>query len=264
MRTQRQSKLALVALSFALALARFAGSPSATQRRTFRSISAGQDHTCALTDAGVAYCWGSNSNGQLGIGSTDDRAHASPLPVAGGRTFQQISVGFLHNCGIDDRGTAFCWGSNEYGQLGTGDRVSVSTPTRLSGDLRLRAISAGATHTCGLDRDGTAYCWGGNWHGQIGDGTFDGDTETACCRTRPVRVETASRFSSIRSGGISTCAVATDGRAFCWGNGNDGRLGLHAGDLKDRNRPMPLPMQNATSSIPPVSATESSDRQQSR
>lgn len=215
---------------------------------SFVSITAGQDHTCGLTASGDAYCWGSNSNGQLGAGDPDNARHETPLLVSGGHRFRDISAGFLHTCALDAAWQAYCWGSNEYGQLGVGSRTGSFVPLAVSGGLTFQSLSSGATHTCGLAQ-GVAYCWGGNWHGQIGDGSFDGDAETACCRKVPVAVRTELRFSMISTGGISTCAVGTDRHGYCWGNGSDGRLGIHAGDLRDRNRPTRVATNAAVTAI---------------
>lgn len=120
------------------------------QALSFSIISAGQDHTCGLTKAGEAYCWGSNSNGQLGIGNADDERHEIPLRVAGHLHFQSLSAGFQHNCALDADGRAYCWGSNEYGQLGTGSRTQSSEPIAVVDSTKFDSISAGATHTCGV------------------------------------------------------------------------------------------------------------------
>ncbi len=203
---------------------------------SFVSITAGQEHTCGLTAVGEAYCWGSNSSGQLGAGGVDSERHETPVRVSGGLRFREVSAGFLHTCALDTEGRAYCWGSDEYGQLGVGSRAGSAAPVAVVGGHTFQFLSSGATHTCGL-AEGIAYCWGGNWHGQIGDGTLAGDSETPCCRKAPVEVRTEVRFSMISTGGISTCAVGTDRHAYCWGNGSDGRLGIHSGDLRDRDRP---------------------------
>ena len=94
---------------------------------TFTAISAGADHTCGLSPAGAAYCWGHGGHGRLGTGDT--AYHLVPEPVAGGFTFTDITAGADHTCGLTPAGAAYCWGNGEYGQLGNGDTENRLVPT---------------------------------------------------------------------------------------------------------------------------------------
>ncbi|NBT04970.1 MAG: hypothetical protein EBS94_16415, partial [Proteobacteria bacterium] len=89
---------------------------------TFKSVSTGESHTCGLTTAGAAYCWGANFSGQLGDGSTTNSA--TPLKVNGGLTFTTLSTGNRHSCGLTLSGSAYCWG--EMIGSGTGSNVPVA------------------------------------------------------------------------------------------------------------------------------------------
>jgi alpha-tubulin suppressor-like RCC1 family protein len=83
----------------------------------FVAIAAGLEHTCGLTGAGLAYCWGRNSSGELGDGTTV--GSWSPVAVGGGHTFATISGGDRHTCGVTTSQIAYCWGSSQYGQTGS-------------------------------------------------------------------------------------------------------------------------------------------------
>ncbi len=193
----------------------------------YSALSLGWNFTCAL-DAGRAFCWGENANGQLGDGSITDRR--APVLVAGGLTFRSISAGATHACGVTPRGEAYCWGNNYGGQLGDGTRLSRETPTAVKTSLRFVAIATGALHTCALTSDGEAFCWGRDNYGQLGDG---GGTQDSA---EPVRVVGDHSFAAIRAFGSHTCATTPSGEAFCWGYNLDGQLG----DGSRTNRPRPV------------------------
>jgi alpha-tubulin suppressor-like RCC1 family protein len=140
----------------------------------FQTISAGGDHTCGLTSAGAAYCWGLNLKGQLGDGTfgTMDQPRTSPVAVSGGLVFQAISTGGEYMCGLTTAGAAYCWGSNDAGQLGDGTAIDRSSPVPVSGGFVFQSISAGWDHSCAVTTAGAAYCWGNNELGLLGDGTI--------------------------------------------------------------------------------------------
>ncbi|MFQ5747633.1 MAG: hypothetical protein ACE5HF_10510, partial [Gemmatimonadota bacterium] len=134
----------------------------------FSTIEAGFRHTCGVAVGGTAYCWGSNSFGELGdnSGVTDRK---KPAAVVGGIAFASVVAGSFHTCGLDASGTAYCWGLNTDGQLGDGTNTDRAVPTLVAGGHTFTRLAAGG-HTCGLDTSGTAFCWGGNASGQLGDG----------------------------------------------------------------------------------------------
>lgn len=185
----------------------------------FLTISAGDSSACGIERTGRALCWGFNSQGQLGNGSTASRT--SPAIVTSALTFSSISVGGAHACGLASGGAAYCWGADVRGQLGDNRRVNSTTPIPVlldGGPAFLTSISAGFRHTCGLSASGTAYCWGNNDSAQIGNGTRDiSDVATL--------VSTSLRFTAISAGGDNTCAIAIGGAAYCWGSNADGQLG---------------------------------------
>ena len=175
-----------------------------------RALAAGFYHTCAVSVAGAAYCWGFNSFGPLGDGTTTLRT--TPVAVSGGLLFQSISAGIYHTCGLTASGAAYCWGNNASGQLGDGTTSNRTSPVAVSGGLVFQAISAGDDHTCGLTASGAAYCWGINVSGQLGDGTTSS-------RTSPVAVSGGLLLQAISAGYEHTCGLTASGAAYCWGSG---------------------------------------------
>jgi alpha-tubulin suppressor-like RCC1 family protein len=152
------------------------GLPGAVQE-----LAAGDRHTCARTrleGRDEVWCWGWNERGQLGDGSTcapDDEAclyRTEPTRVALDGDAVALAVGALFGCAVLEGGAARCWGANDVGQLGTGDRRSAASPVPVVGLDDARAIATGANHTCALRDDGTLACWGRNALAQLGDGTL--------------------------------------------------------------------------------------------
>ena len=124
---------------------------------TFAQLAAGAAHTCGLTSAGTAWCWGANSHGQLGDNSTTDRP--TPTAVATALAFTSIDGGADHTCGLTSAGAAYCWGNNTRGQLGDSSLTQRTAPTAVAGGLTFTAISTGGFNigqTCGLAVGGAA------------------------------------------------------------------------------------------------------------
>jgi hypothetical protein len=195
------------------------------------SVVVGHAHSCALTRAGVAYCWGANSSGQLGLGRVDDDVHVFPRRVVGGLQFASITAEGNHTCGVTVAGFAYCWGASHSGQAGTGMIGLVPTPTPVASGARFLALAAGTHHTCGITTNGDLQCWGDNALGQLGDGS---DRSTAVpisgtARPLPVAVAGASAFVSIASASVSTCAISSNGSTYCWGSNFARELGESLG-----------------------------------
>jgi alpha-tubulin suppressor-like RCC1 family protein len=127
---------------------------------------------CAIAVNDAAYCWGLGGLGMLANGTGGTSAPV-PAPVVGGHAFASISVGGSTVCGLTTSGSALCWGSNRFGQLGIGsvDFASHPTPLPVSGGHAFTAISAGTYHACAVTAGGTTYCWGARRHGILGDGS---------------------------------------------------------------------------------------------
>lgn len=189
-----------------------------TNAASFRVISTGLFHTCALDAKHRAFCWGSNVDGQLGVGTLTTISTPIPVAVAGGLRFRKVKAGVTHTCGVTTSDRAYCWGSNLNGQLGDGTTTDRSAPVAVFGGLLFRDIAVANRQTCGVTLKNVAYCWGVNISGQLGDGTHTD-------RHTPVIVAGGRRFRHVSTGTTFTCGVTVDRRAFCWGRNFDGQLG---------------------------------------
>ncbi len=186
----------------------------------FKSVSGGGLHSCGVTTAGLALCWGSNSQGQLGDGSTLDKT--VPTVVGAGvvspTAFNSVQAGGSHSCGLAPNGTAWCWGQNSHGQLGDATKTSRSAPTLVSGELKFASLEAGNEFTCGVTIQAAAYCWGFNGSGQLGVGD-------STDRSTPTRVSGGLQFASLSAGLDHSCGLTTSGLPYCWGRNSFGELG---------------------------------------
>jgi Regulator of Chromosome Condensation (RCC1) repeat protein len=189
---------------------------------TFAYVSAGRLFSCGVTTGSVAYCWGDNALGELGRG-TSGTPSATPAPVAGGLTFASISAGGFHACALTPAGAAYCWGDNDFGQIGDAGTTATdrTSPVPVSGGLTFTSLSAGNRHTCALTAAGVAYCWGDNSLGMLGR---PGPSSNV-----PVAVAGGLTFASVRGGRFHTCARTPGGEGYCWGSNLDGLLGGGAG-----------------------------------
>lgn len=187
---------------------------------TFSSVSAAslQFFACGLATSGAAYCWGYNPYGQLGSGNFANST--KPVAVTGNLTFTALSAGGGGQaCGLVSGGTAWCWGYNGSGQLGSATGAFSNRPVPVSGGLSFTAISAGQNGTtCGVTTAGAAYCWGFNGNGELGNGGTGNSTV-------PVAVSGGLTFKSISAGFESTCGLTPAGAAWCWGDNTWGELG---------------------------------------
>ena len=196
----------------------------------FTMINAGEEHTCALTGDGAALCWGRNDGGQLGDGTTV--ARSTPTPVAMNLAFQVIDAGGYggpvnnpfpsFTCALTTAGDAYCWGENEFGNLGRGTAgLPQPLPAPVVGGLKFGSLTVGLDdHACAVTLGGQAYCWGANFGGALGDGT---STE----KHFPVPVSGGLTFVQLAAGGFGghTCGRTGGGVAYCWGDNEVGQVG---------------------------------------
>jgi alpha-tubulin suppressor-like RCC1 family protein len=186
---------------------------------TFDRISAGEIHTCGLTDTGEVLCWGNNGNGELGIGQPGGNS-MTPIPIDTQLRFDDLEAAFTNSCGLVS-GQVWCWG-RDYGAGAIVDAI----PRRITVGGPYVSLGPGVTASCALADGGAAYCWGAaNWtYGQLGVGTL---TSSAV----PVPVSGNMIFASINSASANNiftahvCGLEPTGRAWCWGINRYGELG---------------------------------------
>ncbi len=205
--------------------------------RAAMQVTMGSQFVCALLDTGSVRCWGTSSAGQLGYGNTeaigDDEVPASAGDVPVGGAVRQIAAGRYHHCAVLRNGHVRCWGHNDDGQLGYGNRErigDVRTPSS-AGDVDVgglvRELAAGAFHNCVLLTSGGVRCWGYAGVGSLGlpglgNGDYIGDDELPASVGL---VDVGGEVVQLTAGELHTCALLANGHVRCWGAGSNGRTG---------------------------------------
>lgn len=193
----------------------------------------GTYHACAILTDGSLRCWGDNSSGELGDGTTTDSAAPTQVVGLDGGAAAKVSAGGSHTCAVSVGGGVQCWGNNTDGQLGDGTTTNRLTPVDVVG-LGSPAVdvTAGERYSCAALANGAAKCWGNNEFGQLGDGTMAN-------RLTPVDVSGLSAgVASVAAGDTSshTCAVMLNETVKCWGWNGGGQVG----DGTDTHRLTPV------------------------
>jgi alpha-tubulin suppressor-like RCC1 family protein len=215
-------------------------------------------HACGLQKDGSAWCWGSNGNGELGLGTLDIPSMPEPTAVTpGAPPWSALRVGAPFTCGLRENSTLWCWGwkyvgfvhsdsyvlaptqvgvDTDWQQLSLGQHHACALksdesvwcwgespapqlePPKLV-DTSYKAIAAGWAHTCGVRVDGSLWCWGDNTSGQLGLGTSGGAI------TEPTQVGTGTSWVAVSAGGAHTCAIDAANTLYCWGDNLAMQLG---------------------------------------
>lgn len=175
------------------------------------TIAAGSDHTVQVRADGTLWAWGNNNAGQLGDGTTINRA----LPVQIGTGYAQVAAGGAHTVAIKSDGSLWAWGANSFGQVGDGTTIYRNQPVQIGSGYA--QVAAGYTYTVAVKTDGTLWAWGENNDGELGDGT-------TMQRDNPVQI--GSGYAQVAAGRFHTVAIKRDGTLWVWGLNNAGQLGL--------------------------------------
>jgi alpha-tubulin suppressor-like RCC1 family protein len=193
------------------------------------------DSVCARTQAGAAWCWGTNWSGEVGIGNLG--AVGSPTVIIPSGVLS-VQTGAGHTCALKIDNSVWCWGTNEFGELGDGTKTQRLAPVRVKGIAggyltgTTQIGDPNGTHQCALLNGGQAVCWGLDGVGQLGDGQVNAR------RPRPVHVRlnraNLDHIKAISTGNGHTCALRQNGTVLCWGWGQSGQLGNGAVPLAQR------------------------------
>lgn len=201
-------------------------------------IAVGEKHSCAIQSSGAAWCWGRNTDGQLGDATNLDRY--SRVAVIGMNDSVQIATGQAFSCTRTAVGGVWCWGDNVYGQLGNGGGADRNQATPVTGlDSGVVAIALGHEHACALKNDAKVVCWGHNQAGQLGDSsTVD--------KALPTPIDDAfDDYVAISAGEAFSCGLTTTDKVKCWGSNSTGQLG----DGSTMQRPNPAQVQTLTNGV---------------
>lgn len=196
----------------------------------FEALRVGESHNCGLTTAGKAYCWGSNPFGELGVESP--ASIPEPRLVGDDLVFRDLALGDEFTCGLDEEGSIWCWGRGS-SALGLGEEerpLRNPTPQKVAAPTTFEALSA-SQHVCALDVSGSLWCWGPGAQGQLG---LPPDSHFYEVFT-PTKLPGEKTYTAVYTGPQHTCALDSEGRAWCWGENFDGRLGT--GDLLTSHEP---------------------------
>ncbi|RVU41069.1 hypothetical protein EA187_19405 [Lujinxingia sediminis] len=178
-----------------------------------QEVFAGEEAGCVISGEQL-YCFGQNSQGQLGVGDLNERL--APVRLGYGPGLRDVSLGGGHGCLVNAAGELYCWGRNDYGQVGRPGLTTELSPQRVDGRTYL-AVSAGAEHTCAVEDTGDIYCWGRNDERQAG--------HSGASANIPRKVGGGHDFVLVAAGSRHSCGVTSDDFAYCWGANDRGQLG---------------------------------------
>ena len=204
------------------------------------AITAGEFHTCALTDAGAVRCWGQGGRGQLGedpnpyssnSAQIDDSTFAVDVHNLSGSA-TAVTAGGFHTCAAISGASMQCWGYNFYGQLGSSAPSSL-VPVQVSAVTGAKVVTAGTNFACALidtkiavvpvptaAPTGRPFCWGDNSTGQLGT------SQSVAKASIRIAVDGFGTASALDAGNGHACALpASSQTPMCWGLNDVGQVG---------------------------------------
>jgi len=199
----------------------------------WREVRVGQGNVCAIRSDGELYCWGRNSDAQLGTGPDGPVQTRTPTRVGSDTDWARIATSQHHSCAIKSDGTLWCWGSNVFFELAAPDPALQYPPVQVGSDGDWADVTVSWFHGCALKRDARLFCWGRAIEGQLGQG---GSVDPL---PQPNEVAMPARWQRIAVGNMFTCGIDESSALYCWGINSNGQLGL--GDDLRRHEPTPVP-----------------------
>jgi alpha-tubulin suppressor-like RCC1 family protein len=190
-------------------------------------VSAGGDHSMALTSTGELYAWGDNSHGQLGDGTTTGSDTPVAVPAPTGLTFTDISAGTSHSLAVGSDGSVWAWGLGASGQLGDGSFGDADAPTEVAmpAGAGVTMVAAGGAHSLALTGGGQVYGWGSDVFGQLATPLVQLEPQDSDVPVQPSGVPRSSAYVSVGAGEDSSYALTSDGEPWVWGGDYYGQLG---------------------------------------
>lgn len=193
--------------------------------RDWHELALGQAHGCGLRAEGALWCWGRNSQSQLGLGAGQPARAPAPTRVGTASDWRTLTADQEGSCGIRSDQHVYCWGGNIGGRTGVAGTDIVHDPTLVAEQTTFDRVDTGTFHTCATAQNADLHCWGRNIEGQLGLGTFTSSES-------PNRLPSAG-FSLVRVGRFHSCALDQSAKVFCTGKNDTGQLGL--GDTTRRS-----------------------------
>jgi alpha-tubulin suppressor-like RCC1 family protein len=188
----------------------------------FQQVTVGEAHSCGITTANEAFCWGIDISGELGNDASQTFTYTPVKVATDQQIWSQIDAGSHHTCAFTEASRVFCWGRGTNGQIGDGHTLNRFTPRLFFSRQPFSRVTGGFDFTCAENQANEIYCSGRNNFGQFGDGSTDGTLS-------PALAYGGRQFSQFSAGAHHTCGVTSSGQIYCAGNNSKGQLGNGTG-----------------------------------
>mgnify|MGYP000070378165 FL=1 len=198
----------------------------------FTHVETNGNHSCATKSDETVWCWGLNSSGQLGDGTTTNRNR--PVQVVDLSGVVSVDTGYDYACALKSDTTVWCWGGNGNSSLGDGTTTNRSRPVQVKDSTGLSyltgvtQVSTGSGHACAVKSNGSAWCWGWNHYYILGS--------SGPASSIPKEVPNITTATQIRAGGFYTCVLLASGAISCWGERITGNAGLSGVTLLSKSK----------------------------